>query len=310
MTYRIGGHIIVLHAPETLLRQLLPSFTPFIVDSNDNSHEAEATMQMYIHTAHVTNGEADNGNTPTTESATEVVTRQFVRDVDTGNGITRVERYSDGGYRFLIHSADGQECALLTSSADFTQCHCTLLARTEIWQSFALNNTMMLSYAFSTAAQETLLLHASVVRYQGKAYAFTAPSGTGKSTQVANWLRAIDGCDLINDDNPIIRMMPDGKPMLYGSPWSGKTPCYRNVEAPLGAVIKIERADSDYTTPLSPLQAFSTLITACSSMKWDEDIHDKTCQTISAIVGSTKMMTLHCTPHTSSAIVCKNALYT
>ncbi len=297
MTYRIGGHIIVLHAPESLLRQLLPSFTPFIVDSNDNSHEAEATMQMYL----------DN-NTAAEESDNDRI-RRFVRDLDTGNGITRVERYSDGGYRFLIHSADGQECALLTSSADFTQCHCTLLARTDIWQSFALNNTMMLSYAFSTAAQETLLLHASVVRYQGKAYAFTAPSGTGKSTQVANWLRAIDGCDLINDDNPIIRMI-DGKPVLYGSPWSGKTPCYRNVEAPLGAVIKIERADSDYTTPLSPLQAFSTLITACSSMKWDEDIHDKTCQTISAIVGSTKMMTLHCTPHTSSAIVCKNALYT
>ena len=297
MTYRIGGHIIVLHAPETLLRQLLPSFTPFIVDDHDRSHEAEATMQMYL----------DN-NTATEESDNDRI-RRFVRDVDTGNGITRVERYSDGGYRFLIHSADGQECALLTSSADFTQCHCTLLARTEIWQSFALNNTMMLSYAFSTAAQETLLLHASVVRYQGKAYAFTAPSGTGKSTQVANWLRAIDGCDLINDDNPIIRMI-DGKPVLYGSPWSGKTPCYRNVEAPLGAVIKIERADSDYTTPLSPLQAFSTLITACSSMKWDEEIHDKTCQTISAIVGSTKMMTLHCTPHTSSAIVCKNALYT
>ena len=297
MTYRIGGHIIVLHAPEPLLRQLLPSFTPFIVDDHDRSHEAEATMQMYL----------DN-NTATEESDNDRI-RRFVRDVDTGNGITRVERYSDGGYRFLIHSADGQECALLTSSADFTQCHCTLLARTEIWQSFALNNTMMLSYAFSTAAQETLLLHASVVRYQGKAYAFTAPSGTGKSTQVANWLRAIDGCDLINDDNPIIRMI-DGKPVLYGSPWSGKTPCYRNVEAPLGAVIKIERADSDYTTPLSPLQAFSTLITACSSMKWDEDIHDKTCQTISAIVGSTKMMTLHCTPHTSSAIVCKNALYT
>lgn len=297
MTYRIGGHIIVLHAPETLLRQLLPSFTPFIVDDHDRSHEAEATMQMYL----------DN-NTATEESDNDRM-RQFVRDVDTGNGITRVERYSDGGYRFLIHSADGKECALLTSSADFTQCHCTLLARTEIWQSFALNNTMMLSYAFSTAAQETLLLHASVVRCQGKAYAFTAPSGTGKSTQVANWLRAIDGCDLINDDNPIIRMI-DGKPVLYGSPWSGKTPCYRNVEAPLGAVIKIERADSDYTTPLSPLQAFSTLITACSSMKWDEEIHDKTCQTISAIVGSTKMMALHCTPHTSSAIVCKNALYT
>ncbi len=310
MTYSIGGHIIIIHAPGQLLRQLLPSFTPFIVDTHDEAHEAQATMQLYLDNNPATDRAASHKVNTAAEVAGEDEAKRFVRDVDTGNGITRVERYNNGAYRFLIHSIEGKECALLTSSADFAQCHCTILADTEIWQSFALNNAMMLAYAFSTASQDTLLLHASVVRYQGKAYAFTAPSGTGKSTQVANWLRAIDGCDLINDDNPIIRMMPDGKPMLYGSPWSGKTPCYRNVETPLGAIIKIERADSDYTTPLSPLKAFSILITSCSSMKWDEEIHDRTCQTISAIVGSTKMMTLHCTPNTSSAIVCKDALYT
>lgn len=310
MTYRIGGHIIVIQAPEHLLSELLPSFTPFIVDSHDEAHEAQATMMMYLDNTPLTDNGADNNGNAITEDEDNKGARRFVRDVDTGNGITRVERYSDGGYRFLIHNTDGQECALLKSSADFTQCHCTILASTEIWRSFAFNNAMMLAYAFSTAAHDTLLLHASVVRYQGKAYAFTAPSGTGKSTQVANWLRAIDGCDLINDDNPIIRVTPEGKVMLYGSPWSGKTPCYRNIEAPLGGIIKIERADSDYTAPLTPLKAFSILITSCSSMKWDEEIHDKTCQTISAIVGSTKMMTLHCTPHTSSAIVCRDALYT
>ena len=309
MTYRIGGHIIVIHAPEQLLRQLLPSFTPFIVDNNNACHKEKAIMQMYLDTPQMTDNDSDHSSNTTAEEVDEGVTKRFVRDVDTGNGITRVERFCDGRYRFLIHSANGEECALLTSSADFAQCHCTILAESEIWQSFALNNAMMLSYAFSTAAQDTLLIHASVVRYHGKAYAFTAPSGTGKSTQVANWMRAIDGCDMINDDNPIVRIQ-DGKPMLYGSPWSGKTPCYRNVEVPLGAIIKIERADSDYTTPLSPLKAFSVLITSCSSMKWDEEIHDRTCQTISSIVGSTKIITLHCTPHASSAIVCKAALCT
>ena len=51
----------------------------------------------------------------------------------------------------------------------------------------------MLTYAFSAAYYDTLLIHASVVRHNGKAYAFTAKSGTGKSTHVANWMRYIEG---------------------------------------------------------------------------------------------------------------------
>lgn len=37
----------------------------------------------------------------------------------------------------------------------------------------------------------------------------------------------------MNDDNPVVRVI-DGEAMIYGSPWSGKTPCYRQVKAPLG----------------------------------------------------------------------------
>ena len=99
----------------------------------------------------------------------------------------------------------------------------------------------MLAYAFATGGRQTLLIHASLVRHQGRGYAFVAKSGTGKSTQVAMWLRCIPGCDLMNDDNPVVRVI-DGEVMIYGSPWSGKTPCYRQVKAPPGAITQIDRA--------------------------------------------------------------------
>ena len=57
------------------------------------------------------------------------------------------------------------------------------------------------------------------------------------------WLRCIPGCDLMNDDNPVVRVI-DGEAMIYGSPWSGKTPCYRQVKAPLGAITQIDRAQA------------------------------------------------------------------
>ena len=171
---------------------------------------------------------------------------------------------------------------------------------------FALNNALMLSYAFSSAYHDTLLIHASVVRHNGISYAFTAKSGTGKSTQVANWLRNIPGCDLVNDDNPIIRIekTSDGSahPILYGSPWSGKTPCYRNVKTPLGAIVMIKRDNHNEMIPQSALESFVTVLSACSAMKWDEELYTHVCRTCSKFVETIQVTELHCLPDAESAL--------
>ena len=165
----------------------------------------------------------------------------------------------------------------------------------------------MLAYAFCSAQYGTLLIHASVVRHDNVAYAFTAKSGTGKSTQVANWMKAVEGCDIINDDNPVVRMI-DGKVMLYGSPWSGKTPCFRAVCVPLAALMLIKRDERNFVEEQKPLIAFSTLLTACSAMKWDETLFQQICETVTRIVESIKIAELHCLPDMESALVCKEYL--
>ena len=55
-----------------------------------------------------------------------------------------------------------------------------------------------------------MLMHASVIRHQGKGYLMTAPSGTGKSTHTRLWYDNIPGCDLMNDDNPVVRIFRCG----------------------------------------------------------------------------------------------------
>ena len=170
----------------------------------------------------------------------------------------------------------------------------------------------MLSYAFSSAYYDTLLIHASVVRHDGLSYAFTAKSGTGKSTQVANWLRNIPNCDLVNDDNPIIRIEYDGnetpRAILYGSPWSGKTPCYRNIRTPLAAIVMIKRDDHNEMIPQSPLEAFITVLSACSAMKWDTELYSRVCKTCSLFVENIQVTELHCLPDAQSAITACNYL--
>ena len=90
-------------------------------------------------------------------------------------------------------------------------------------RSFGLNNALMLIFAFAGSRHDTLLIHASLVRQNGYGYAFIAKSGTGKSTHVSLWLRHLPGCDLMNDDNPIVRII-DGEAYIFGGPWNGKTP--------------------------------------------------------------------------------------
>ena len=165
----------------------------------------------------------------------------------------------------------------------------------------------MLIFAFAGSLKQTVLIHASLVRHNGYGYAFIAKSGTGKSTQVSMWLRHIPNCDLMNDDNPIIRII-DGEPFIYGSPWSGKTPCYRQVKAPLGAITRIDRAKENSVEKLPPIEAFASLLPSCSSMRWDKDIFDAICNNVTRIVETTGLYILHCLPNREAAIVCHQAI--
>lgn len=233
--------------------------------------------------------------------------RSLIRDFDTGNGNIIVYQLTDGGYQYIIKDINGYSCALLITNKNFVHCHCALNGNYDM-RSFGLNSVLMLAFAFAGASRSVLLIHASLVRHRGWGYPFIAKSGTGKSTQVSSWLRYIPDCDLMNDDNPIIRILDDGKPYIFGSPWSGKTPCYRNVMAPLGAVTRIDRADKNWVERLNPVEAFTSFLPSCSSMKWDIDIYRKICDTVTRVVETVPIYTLHCLPDKEAAMVCNRAI--
>ena len=232
--------------------------------------------------------------------------RERIGKFDTGNGETVVDRYEDGSYQFIIKDISGGECCLLQADSTFRNCSCALNGNRNM-RTFGLNNALMLVYAFAGSRRNTLLIHASLVRERGYGYAFIAKSGTGKSTQVANWLKCIPGCDLMNDDNPIVRII-DGEAFVYGSPWSGKTPCYRNVKARLGALVRIDRDKRNWVEKMPPVMAFASVLPSCSSMKWDSGIFNAVCDSVTRLVETIGIYTLHCLPDEESAVVCHKAV--
>lgn len=232
--------------------------------------------------------------------------RDRIREFETGNGNTTVDQLANGGYQYIIKDLKENSCCLLQTNNNFSDCRCALNGNYDM-RSFGLNNALMLIFAFAGSFKQTLLIHASLVRHKGYGYAFIAKSGTGKSTHVSLWLKHIPECDLMNDDNPIVRVL-DGKAYIYGSPWSGKTPCYRNIKAPLGAITRIDRANINSVEKLNPIESFASLLPSCSSMKWDKEIFNNVCNTITKVIETTGIYVVHCLPNREAAIICHDSI--
>ena len=172
---------------------------------------------------------------------------------------------------------------------------------------FQVNTSLMIQYTFATAGLSTLLLHASVTRYQGAGNLFFGVSGTGKSTHSRLWHDFVPGSDLMNDDNPIIRFEDDGC-RVYGSPWSGKTLCYRNVVAPVNALVRLEQYPENLITRLEPLQAYASVIAAVSTIRWNHDIMSLLVPTIERVAMTSPCFQLRCRPDEEAVQVCKKAI--
>ena len=102
---------------------------------------------------------------------------------------------------------------------------------------------------------QVLLFHGSTVAVDGKAYLFTAPCGTGKSTHTRLWREVFGNrAVMVNDDKPFLRL--DGQQVLAcGAPWSGKHGLDTNIAVPLAGICVLERGREDRIRPASPEEA-------------------------------------------------------
>ena len=171
--------------------------------------------------------------------------------------------------------------------------------------SFGVNNAMMVMYALATANSQTALFHSSVVSYQGKAYMFLGHSGTGKSTHSSLWLKHIEGTELVNDDNPVVRII-DGVARVYGSPWSGKTPCYRNVVYPVGAIVKLDQAPYNEIKRLKGVRAYAAVVPSISGKRWDKLLAEGLHETENLLAQIVPVWHLDCLPDEAAARLCCN----
>lgn len=204
---------------------------------------------------------------------------------------------------------------------------------------FCIDNALMLLFAFRTAPMMTLEMHAAVVvrpsledargtsysledapealqvkgvrreaKGEGRGYLFLGHSGTGKSTHARQWLAAFDDAWLLNDDNPILRVMENGEVRVYGSPWSGKTPCYKNAYARVGGIVKLSQAPHNKIRTISLPEAYAYMLSSASGMKMDRHMADCMYESIKHVITHVKCYHLDCLPNTEAAEVAQRGM--
>lgn len=92
------------------------------------------------------------------------------------------------------------------------------------------------------ASFDALFMHAAVLSVAGTGIAFVAPSGTGKTTHMLNWLNVLGNrASIVNGDKPLLRSK-DGVFYAYPTPWCGKEGFCGDKEVPLKAIAFITRS--------------------------------------------------------------------
>ena len=145
-------------------------------------------------------------------------------------------------------------------------------------------------------------IHTSANVFGDKTLIFLGESGTGKSTHTRLLRERYPESFLLNDDSPFIKVEKDGTVMVYGSPWSGKTPCYKNEHHTLHGIVRLSQAPYNKIKRLSPMESIGALLPSAPPMlNYCEETTDALYTYISDILEKVPVYHLECLPDIAAA---------
>ena len=288
--YRVAGLSFAVELHEGIeLETRLAAYRPFVCDKSD-----DLLFRMPVM--------ADDGDSPADDSKWKLLVDDSFKDV-----VSEIYVDTHGDYHY-VSKLDFKAGMWLSIDYDreFSDMKCRVHGDAE-FQLFALNKALMLMFALCSSTKDTLLCHASVVMYGGKGYLFLGKSGAGKSTHSQLWLNHIKDSELLNDDYPAIRLI-DEEPWVFGTPWSGKTPCYKNEQVPVGGFVRLLQAPVNEIKKLSLLEAYGALLPTVSNMRWEKKCTDAVNASILKLIEETPVFSLKNRPEKEAALMSFNAL--
>lgn len=154
--------------------------------------------------------------------------------------------YSETGRLFgnyLNRSVDGVTEPDIFVTPEYMEENRWLIDENEKSKSFIEFQSLMLATGNMLLLHHRALFHGVALLWNDHAWIITAPSGTGKTTQLRHWKKMLgQGVEVINGDKPLMECREDGSVWVHSSPWRGKEKYgHQGMSAKLGGIILLEQ---------------------------------------------------------------------
>lgn len=153
---------------------------------------------------------------------------------------------------------------------------------------------------------QVLFFHASQIMVGEKGILFSAPSGTGKTTQANLW-KQYEGATLVCNDRTLIRCM-DGKWKTFGYPIDGSAPVRSSAVNELGCVVYLSQAKENDVERMHGAGALAALMPQLVIDIWSSQSRERTMELLIGLLKDIPIYHLHCTPTKESVDCLKEML--
>ncbi|MCQ2511009.1 MAG: hypothetical protein MJ116_11175 [Lachnospiraceae bacterium] len=164
----------------------------------------------------------------------------------------------------------------------------------------------LLSFEKHLLRRDAFILHSCYIDYDGAGIAFSAPSGTGKSTQGDLWEKTFQA-EVINGDRSIIQFK-DGEWLIHGLPFCGSSFINTNRSVPLRTIAVVKRDTCDHVEAFDPEGDFAGLVNEITVNGWDRRSVELTFDLVRRLIRNKKAVNLYCTKYASAARCLKEYL--
>lgn len=151
-----------------------------------------------------------------------------------------------------------------------------------------------------------MIVHSSFIRWRDKGLIFSAPSGTGKSTQASLWMK-YEQVECLNGDRAGLRKVK-GNWIAYGLPYAGSSGIYRNEAVPLGAIIVLKQSKENNLSRMKPSDAFRAIYPETLIHQWDAAFVNTAADYITELVTDIPVYLLSCRPDREAVSVLRDEL--
>ena len=157
------------------------------------------------------------------------------------------------------------------------------------------------------ARKQRVILHSSFISCCGQGVVFTAPSGTGKSTQAELWRVNRPLVQIINGDRSVLSYQ-NGTMTVHGLPFCGSSGIALNTKVPLRAIIVLRQGKQNQIHRLTGIEAIKNIYSECSVCVWDSQCVQNFLEILEHTVSSVPVYLLSCLPDKSAVDLLEDTL--